>query len=317
MLVASCALLLRLGEPLFPTARDVAVLLVLIDGVVEAAHESSVERAAVEDDGVLLVVARVARDRDDGIGTTRHLVHVQDIHNLRLDDGALRRTQHVGIPVQALVVVGGIQSHRLLCHSRLISVTRRLVVVGQRDARRHVTENHMRMNLAVRVCRRDLVGEHRKADDLGFVGINVLNPRHHPVVPVVRGRAGQELAVLDTEHGTHQPTSVRLDENAVLQDIPGDGDVGMDARTPLCLLELTMDGLGRIGVGDDDSVDDDSDGAGGPDILQPDDTPDLLEDVENNEGRDVIRNAGHETHGLDNTDRVTLWSLDRTHEPPR
>jgi hypothetical protein len=31
----------------------------------------------------------------------------------------------------------------------------------------------------------------------------------------------------------------------------------------------------------------------------------------------VIRNAGHETHGLDNTDRVTLWSLDRTHEPPR
>lgn len=204
-------------------------------------------------------------------------MHVQDIHDLRLDDRALRRTQHVGVPVQALVVVGGVQGHRLLCHSRLVSVTRRLVVVRQRDARRHVTENHVWMNLAVRVCRRDLVGEHRKADDLGLVGINVLNTRHYPVVPVVRGGTGEELAVLDTEHGTHQPTSVSLDENAVLQDIPGDRDVGMDARTPLRLLELAMDGLGRIGVGDDDSVDDDSDGAGGPDILQPYNTLDLLE----------------------------------------
>lgn len=57
VLVASRALLLRLGEPLFPTARDVAVLLVLIDGVVEPAHEPAVQRTAIEDHRILLVVA--------------------------------------------------------------------------------------------------------------------------------------------------------------------------------------------------------------------------------------------------------------------
>ena len=108
MLVTARALLLWLGEPLFPTARHIAVFLILIDGVVEPPHESSVQRAAVEDDGILLVVARVACDRDNGVSPARHLVHVQDIHDLGLHDGALGRTQHVGVPVQALVVVGGI-----------------------------------------------------------------------------------------------------------------------------------------------------------------------------------------------------------------
>ena len=80
-----------LGEALLAPAGHVAVLLVLVHRVIVSAHEPALQGSAIEDDGVLLIVARVAGDGHDGIAARRHLMHVQDAHNLRLHDRPLRR----------------------------------------------------------------------------------------------------------------------------------------------------------------------------------------------------------------------------------
>ena len=75
-----------------------------------------------------------------------------------------------------------VDAHRLLSHSGLIRVTRRLIVIRKRYDRRANAENHRRMNLAVRVRAAidvalvaKIVGNHGNHDRLLLERVNVFD----------------------------------------------------------------------------------------------------------------------------------------------
>ena len=105
VLVAPSVFLSGLGEALLSPAGHVAVLLVFVDRIVEAPHKAPVQRAPIENDRVLLIVARVAGDGYDGVGAGGHGLHVENRHDFILDDRAHRRAENVAVLVDALVVV--------------------------------------------------------------------------------------------------------------------------------------------------------------------------------------------------------------------
>ena len=216
------------------------------------------------------------------------------------------------------MVVGGVQRHGLLRHGRLVSVTRGLVVVRQGNDGGHVTKNHVGMNLAVRVRRTHLRGEHRDVCDLGLVGINVCHALGDPFGPwSISRRWRQDFAVLDTEHRAHQPTRVRLDNDAVLENVPGNRDVWVDAARVLGILEAPIHIL-RLGrVCDDRAIHENRDRTARQDIGHPVYICDLAEEVGNHEGRNVGGDGGHQAHRLYDANRMTLWRLDRADEAPR
>ena len=53
--------------------------------------------------------------------------------------------------IQTRLVIAGVDSHGLLPHGRLVRVSGRLVVVGERDDGRAHTEDHTGVDLAVSV----------------------------------------------------------------------------------------------------------------------------------------------------------------------
>ena len=63
------------------------------------------------------------------VNTTGKLTEMQELHGARCTQGFLRIVQNVRHGVHANLVVGGINSHGLLTHGTLVSVTRRLVVI--------------------------------------------------------------------------------------------------------------------------------------------------------------------------------------------
>ena len=66
---------------------------------------------------------------------------MNNIHNTGFDKGASRVVQDVRSLVHTLIVIGRIDSHCLLGHSGLISVSGGLIVVRKWDTRSHHAEN--------------------------------------------------------------------------------------------------------------------------------------------------------------------------------
>eukprot|EP00162_Nutomonas_longa_P012559 comp21146_c0_seq1/m.44794 comp21146_c0_seq1/g.44794 ORF comp21146_c0_seq1/g.44794 comp21146_c0_seq1/m.44794 type:complete len:519 (+) comp21146_c0_seq1:402-1958(+) len=156
---------------------------VLEQTVVGRAEQPAVHRTLVQNDRVFLVVPRVARNRNHAVGARRQLAEAQILHCARAHQRLLRVVEHMRHRVHAHQVVGRIHTHRLLAHRTLIRVTRRLVVVRERNDRRAHPENQRRVDLAVRVCRcirgRILpahIGQvHRNQTRLLFLSVDKLN----------------------------------------------------------------------------------------------------------------------------------------------
>mmetsp|Transcript_21736 Transcript_21736/g.71902 ORF Transcript_21736/g.71902 Transcript_21736/m.71902 type:complete len:279 (+) Transcript_21736:1366-2202(+) len=81
--------------------------------------------------------------------------------------------------VNSNLIIGGIDAHSLLAHSRLISITRRLIVVGERNNTRANTEDHCRVNLTVsilvEVVAANVLHQHGNVASLLFHHVDVLN----------------------------------------------------------------------------------------------------------------------------------------------
>ena len=115
------------------------------------AKEAAVDRAPVENDRVLLVVAGVGGDGDDGVDAGGQLAEAQELHGACGGERLLRIEEDVRERVHANVIVGDVDAHGLLAHGALVGVTRRLVVIGKGyDAGAHA-QYHRRMDLAVGV----------------------------------------------------------------------------------------------------------------------------------------------------------------------
>lgn len=134
--------------------RGVATdLRVLVRAVEDRPEETALDGGLVQDQRVLLVVARVAADRHHAVAAGRQLFEAQVGHGFGGHEGLLGVGEHVRGGVHALSVVADVHAHGLLAHSGLVGVSRRLVVVGERNDRGAHAQNHGGMDLAVRVGR--------------------------------------------------------------------------------------------------------------------------------------------------------------------
>ena len=313
ILVFARVVLLRLHELLLATRGDVAMLLVLVHRVVEPTEQPTLDRRPVHNDAVLLVVATVARDGDDGVDPVGHLVHLQDVHRPRLHQRTGQGQEQVAVLVQTLGVVAGVDAHCLLAHRRLIGVSRRLVVVRQWDAARHVPHNETGVNLVVGVMRGHVLLAKGNPQGLRLGGINVFHAGLHPRGPV--GSQDGELGSCPKD-GADETTCVGLDDEGVQQGVPRHRDVGVKTERLLGGPKLVHDGLGIGGVSNDDAVQ--GDGSALVDVgrINPGQVALVLEEVEHRVAGDMLGDTRQEAHRLDDAHRVTLGRLHGADEPP-
>ena len=144
MLAARCLFWVRPGELLLRHEH------LIVRPVEYRSEEATVDRALVEHNRVLLVVARVAGDGNDRVAASCQLLEAQVLHALGGHERFLRIVEHVGERVHSHLVVRGVDSHRLLAHGALVCVPRRLVVVGEGNDRGADAKDHRRMDLAMR-----------------------------------------------------------------------------------------------------------------------------------------------------------------------
>merc|ERR1719429_360078 len=122
---------------------------VLVASHEHAPHETSVYCGGIQDNGVLLVVAIVGGDGNNGVDTSRQFLEPEVVHRPGGDQGLLGIVEDVCQSVHSHVEVGHVDTHSLLSHSTLVSVPGGLVVVREGDDGRANTKNHGRVNFAV------------------------------------------------------------------------------------------------------------------------------------------------------------------------
>ena len=128
-------------------------LRVLVGAVEDGAEEPALDGGLVQDQRILLVVARVAADRHHAVAAGRQLLEAQVGHGFGGHQRLLGVGEHVRGGVHALSVVADVHAHGLLAHGGLVGVSRRLVVVGEGNDRGAHAQDHGGMDLAVRVGR--------------------------------------------------------------------------------------------------------------------------------------------------------------------
>ena len=115
---AAHAVPVRLLDHLLVVVVHVA-LLVAIRAEEDGAEQAAVDARRAHDDRVLLVVARVGQDGDDGVDAGGQVVEAHVLHGARGRQRLLRVVEHVRQCVHAHVEVGRVHAHRLLAHRRL------------------------------------------------------------------------------------------------------------------------------------------------------------------------------------------------------
>ena len=129
-----------------------------------------------------MIVASIAGDRNDTVESERHLLHLQNVHSPSFHDRAGNGTQDIRILVQSLCEVPCVDTHCLLTHGRLVGITRRLIVVRQRDRGCHLSKDQARVNLVVSV-RLHLITSERNSQGLCLRWVNVINAGLGPLIP--------------------------------------------------------------------------------------------------------------------------------------
>ena len=151
-------------------------------------------------------------------------MHLQDVHRTCLHQGTSQTAQQVAVLVESFRIVSSIDAHRLLTHRRLIGVSWRLIMVRQRNAARHMTDNQARVNLVVCMLGCCVVFGNRNMKCLGFRRINVFDTTLHPRRPI---RTHSRPCAASTEHRSHQSSCIGLNHDGIEKRIPCDGRVWM------------------------------------------------------------------------------------------
>ena len=99
-----------------------------------------------------MVVTTVTCDGDNSVLTGGQFSEFEILHGSRGTERLLRIVKDVRHGIHAHVVVGEGDTHSLFTHGRLVGVTRRLVVIGERNNGSANTKNHGRVNLAMSPC---------------------------------------------------------------------------------------------------------------------------------------------------------------------
>mmetsp|Transcript_4384 Transcript_4384/g.10739 ORF Transcript_4384/g.10739 Transcript_4384/m.10739 type:complete len:763 (+) Transcript_4384:725-3013(+) len=147
---------------------------------VHRAEQTAIDRALVHDHGILLVEARVTRNGDHGVDTRGQHPEFQVLHRSGDANRLLRVVEHVCHGIHSQGVIRDVHTHGLLAHRGLVGVTRRLVVIRERNNRGANTKNHRRVNFAVSPRASvdgvlEVIHGHCNHGGLFFLAIDILN----------------------------------------------------------------------------------------------------------------------------------------------
>mmetsp|Transcript_77725 Transcript_77725/g.166642 ORF Transcript_77725/g.166642 Transcript_77725/m.166642 type:complete len:298 (-) Transcript_77725:2120-3013(-) len=131
--------------------RTHKLLLCRVAPVGHRPHEATVHRGLIKHQRVLLVVSRVAHDKDHSVSACGHLAEPQVVHGPRADEGLHGVTHDARIGVHAMVEVRAEDTDGLLPHGRLEDIPRTHVMVREWDDGCADAEDHGGVDLGVRV----------------------------------------------------------------------------------------------------------------------------------------------------------------------
>ena len=159
---------------------------------------AAIDRRAIEHDRVLDIVSGIAHHGDHGVLPCRELREMEKVQHARANHRHHGVHHHVQRRhVDALLLVARDGADRLLAHSALIRVSRRLVVIGVRNQRGHDPENRHGIDLHVCVRWRDVFVRHRDQTRVLLVHVDVFD----------HSRAHQ---LLDRDRAAPNPVCVRF-----------------------------------------------------------------------------------------------------------
>lgn len=173
------------------------------------------------------------------------------------------------------------------------------------------------MDLAVRVViGTEILGLKRDEKRLGLCGINLLHRRTEPLRPIIDflGRLG-DFAIDETEHGTHETTRIGLNRQAAVERRPRNAGVRMNDEGMLGGTKHRGQHIGLLGVRHENAVEIHRRAFVDTSFLDPRKRL-LLEEVENDERGRMLGDTGENGEILDDTNRMTLRSLDGADEAP-
>ncbi len=166
-----------------------------------------------------------------------------------------------------------------------------------------MTENHVRVNLAVGIAfRSEILG--LKCDEKGFRlgGVNLFDTRTEPFRPVLRITGSlRNLSVHETEHRTHETTCVGLNRKAAVKRRPSDAGMRMNREGMLGRAKHRSQHVGLLRVGHQNAVEIDGSAFLHTRLFNPRERL-ILEEVKNDERGRMLGNAGEHREILDDTD---------------
>ena len=317
-LVLASVLLAGKHELLLATRRHIAMFLVLVHRVVETTEETTLDRRLVHDDGILLILAAVATNGYDSIVTERQIVHTENVHHTGFHKRTRRMAEKLGVLVHTLGEVQCEDTHGLLAHRGLVGISGRLIVIRERDRRGHVTENHVRVNLAMSLIRRaEILGLKSNQKRFRFCRINLFNARTKPFGPVadIRRRCGN-LPVHETEHGTHQTTRVGFNGDRGVKRGPRNAGVGVNCERVLGRTKHRRKLVGFLCLRHKDTIEIDGCTFLDTSFLHPRQRL-CLQKVKHHKRRRVLGDTGDQREILDNAHGMAFGSFNRTDKSPR
>ena len=317
------------------------LLLALVRPEEDRPEDAPVDARLVHHRRIFLVVPGVARDGDNGVDAGWQLAEVQVLHGPGRDEGLLRVAEHVSLRVHPHLVVGDVHSHGLFSHGTLVRVTRRLVVVWERDDGRAHAQDHRRVDLAVRVGGRvrvirvvpgrlEVVDGHGDHRGLLLLDVDVLDgARLDQGLPalarvlalgqlhdVALGHA--QLLVVDDEQRPAASTVVGRQPELLEPDVVDDAHLGVEVRLPPEGPERG-DELGGVSVHADPRTIDENLGGGGDgrrqDLLERLGVP-VLERLEHRPRRAPDADVGHQRQVLDQSTGLSFRCLCRANHAP-
>ena len=137
-----------------PRLQLVIVLLkCLIRSECHIAEKSTLQRVLIHDNTVILIVTCKGSDRQNQVVTISDISIGYEIIIQCSTNGRLTITENVNLIIKSRHVFCRIDGETLFALTTAQLVTRRLIVVCERDHRRHESQNGGRMNLHVRCFR--------------------------------------------------------------------------------------------------------------------------------------------------------------------
>ena len=169
-----------LAETLFFTRSLILLFLILVCAIEDGAEKPAVKSRLVNHNRILLIVTSICSNCDYNIVSGRHILRLIVSRHVGRHERNIEIAEQICHRIHAVAKVQSIDTHGLLTHRCLVRVSRRLVVVGERNVRCHcaIQDTRMDFTMRVRFSLFQIIRIHRNIEVLSLGGVNIF---HHIV----------------------------------------------------------------------------------------------------------------------------------------